>query len=706
MKKTILILGLLLMIGLVNAVTTPLSFNSDQTCQGSHCTISFYDEPKYYLNDSDELTEINSNFQVSENKEWNYQVNTGHYTIKAKNSGEFQFQYKGDTINAKLIGLGFYNTETKQHTVISDVNFGNPTMQDNQLIWQLPQNSTYIMYYENSKFRDVLTLSPQIKQYLWNHKPEAWSLDKTFVGLIYSFNSNRNTTIEADGQNVNDFETTGNVYFKLNGSPIYSLTEGHAFQPDMNHQDENVFGKQIWTKLKKLQGNYYLEIVPATAFNTNLNQPLIFNSTINVQVSQSSDDADESNLGIVDKTDTTISLGTVMWGGGIRFQNIQIEQGTEISQAILSLKTSYNCDFTCYAHIFGVNEDNPVTWSSSFKPSDRNQTDANLSFNVSGTFMLNHEYASSDFNATQIIQEIINRNDWNSGDALSFVLAVDSIDRTDNLVVFTYDSSYPQPALQITYNADFEPPITTSDINENWQNIDANTHLFCEDVNEGSGCHVTYYRLDADPTKDTNYGSWKSYDTNILITTDGNTGIQYYSIDNQGNGETAKTEYILIDKTQHILLTENYLPYPSNSTKTYLKIPDENLILTYCYNSGYHLGDAYFISSNNGTNWTTPTQINSDSGYCSGYYSEDAEEPFRNGEGGITLTINSLKDIFFLFTEWNGIKAWTKILYSTGTWSDTTLINDNAGQNPNNDSVNVVADSNDSINYIITQKNN
>jgi len=57
-----------------------------------------------------------------------------------------------------------------------------------------------------------------------------------------------------------------------------------------------------------------------------------------------------------------------------------------------------------------------------------------------------------------------------------------------------------------------------------------------------------------------------------------------------------------------------------------------------------------------------------------------------------------------LFSEWNGIKAWTKTQYSGGTWSDTTLINGNAGNNPNKDTLNITTDSNNSINYIITQK--
>ncbi len=251
------------------------------------------------------------------------------------------------------------------------------------------------------------------------------------------------------------------------------------------------------------------------------------------------------------------------------------------------------------------------------------------------------------------------------------------------------------------------PPTTTSDVNGNWQNVDANIHLTCLDVN-GIGCDKTYYLIDNLPGKDTNYGDlnfveWQEYNSNLLISTDGNTGILFYSVDLVGHIESITEEFILINKTQHFLLTENYLPNPSNSTKNFVKLLDGNLSLSYCYYNGTNFGDAYFMKSVDGLNWNTPIQINS-LGSCSGYYSENEIEPFRTGEGGITSTRNSFNDLFFLFTEWNGLQAWTKILYANQTWSNETLISSNAGKSPQKDSLNIIVDSNNSINYIITQK--
>ena len=249
------------------------------------------------------------------------------------------------------------------------------------------------------------------------------------------------------------------------------------------------------------------------------------------------------------------------------------------------------------------------------------------------------------------------------------------------------------------------PPTTSIDVNEFWQSFDANIHLNCYDGN-GSGCNKKHYRIDLNPSKDTNYAdaNFTEYDSNVLISQDGNIGIQFYSIDNANNEEEIQEAFALIDKTTHTLLTENFLPQPSNAAKNYVKLSNEIIVIGYCYYNNYCLGDAYYVASANGIAWTQPIQINSDSGYCSGYYNENGTPPYRTGEGGITLTRNSLNNIFFLFSEWNGIKAWTKTQYSGGTWSDTTLINGNAGNNPNKDTLNITTDSNNSINYIITQK--
>lgn len=246
------------------------------------------------------------------------------------------------------------------------------------------------------------------------------------------------------------------------------------------------------------------------------------------------------------------------------------------------------------------------------------------------------------------------------------------------------------------------PPITSSDVNENWQNFDANVHLTCLDVN-GVGCDTTYFRIDLDGGYDVNFSDWFEYDSNILITIDGNIGVQFYSVDLVENTESFNEVFVLINKTQHYLLTENFLPNPSNSAKNLVRLLDGNLSLSYCYYNETNFGDAYFMKSGDGLNWNTPIQINS-LGNCSGYYSENEITPFRTGEGGITSAINSFDDLLFLFTEWNGLKAWTKILYANQTWSNETLISENAGKSPQRDTLNITVDSNNSINYIITQK--
>ncbi|MFH1240191.1 MAG: carboxypeptidase regulatory-like domain-containing protein [Candidatus Diapherotrites archaeon] len=100
-----------------------------------------------------------------------------------------------------------------------------------------------------------------------------------------------------------------------------------------------------------------------------------------------------------------------------------------------------------------------------------------------------------------------------------------------------------------TFTADINAPYTTSDANSGWQATDADVILTCDDAN-GVGCATTYYKLDTDSTSETSYpGSWSTYSSSVLISTDGNYGLQFYSTDLWGGTETAKTEYVLIDKT-------------------------------------------------------------------------------------------------------------------------------------------------------------
>ncbi|MDO8647490.1 MAG: S8 family serine peptidase [Candidatus Diapherotrites archaeon] len=96
---------------------------------------------------------------------------------------------------------------------------------------------------------------------------------------------------------------------------------------------------------------------------------------------------------------------------------------------------------------------------------------------------------------------------------------------------------------------ELNPPVTTSDINDGvWRAFDANVHLACNDGNASSGCAWTNYRLDSNPSSGTSFGGWQPYSGPILFSTDGNFALEFYSVDNAFNFESAKIAFVLIDK--------------------------------------------------------------------------------------------------------------------------------------------------------------
>ncbi|MCX6803531.1 MAG: hypothetical protein NTY48_03090, partial [Candidatus Diapherotrites archaeon] len=129
--------------------------------------------------------------------------------------------------------------------------------------------------------------------------------------------------------------------------------------------------------------------------------------------------------------------------------------------------------------------------------------------------------------------------DWN----ISSLLVADGnyyilIKIDDNLTPLSKDLGL----LQV----DNTPPSTLGDGSNNiWQLLDGNIHLTCND-GAGSGCYLTQYRLDTDPTNGVYWGNWQNYSGSILIFGDGNFAIDFNSRDNAGNVGDVNEFFIII----------------------------------------------------------------------------------------------------------------------------------------------------------------
>jgi hypothetical protein len=113
------------------------------------------------------------------------------------------------------------------------------------------------------------------------------------------------------------------------------------------------------------------------------------------------------------------------------------------------------------------------------------------------------------------------------------------------------------------------PPITSDDHNAGAQNTDANIHLTCFDATSGCyGFMDTQYKI--------NSGEWNFYDTNILISSDGNNRLDYFSTDIAGNIEVIKTAWIYINKSPPTTTDDHNAGWQATDSNTHLTCVDSD----------------------------------------------------------------------------------------------------------------------------------
>jgi len=148
---------------------------------------------------------------------------------------------------------------------------------------------------------------------------------------------------------------------------------------------------------------------------------LVGNDTVNI----SSDDAEQENQTMDKLYDDDLDAG---WEGddfntlvaGLRFTNVQIPQGAIIDSAYLEVYAHEEENDQAFITIIGEATDNAETFDLDNLITDRNQTNDSVLWTVNEKWTIWTKYKSADF--AQVIQEIVNRSGWKSGNALAIFL--------------------------------------------------------------------------------------------------------------------------------------------------------------------------------------------------------------------------------------------------------------------------------------------
>jgi subtilisin-like proprotein convertase family protein len=219
--------------------------------------------------------------------------------------------------------------------------------------------------------------------------------------------------------------------------------------------------------MNKLIQVFLLVFLGLLSVGTQAQSCLISSGTVDKRTIASADDAEQ-----VESTGTTLINSTaleLLYIGsqqqvGLRYQAVAIPKNATITSAFLEFRASATASSAATLNIFGEANDNALAYVAAVgnnNISNRPRTFANLTWTpaawTSGT---NYQTGS----LINVIQEIVNRDNWASGNAMAFIL--DNVSSTNIRTALSFDggaATAPRLVVNWTQNAALTTKISVSD---------------------------------------------------------------------------------------------------------------------------------------------------------------------------------------------------------------------------------------------------
>lgn len=175
--------------------------------------------------------------------------------------------------------------------------------------------------------------------------------------------------------------------------------------------------------------------------------PTAFTKVVNAN----DDDCDETNDTTFDSLSCQVGNNAGVKDAGLRFTNITIPQGATINSATITFRGTLGAGpvgNTVKSLIKGIAEDNTAAWSSTSRPSQRTKTTASVVWDFT---IVTPPASKTTVDFTSVVQEIINRAGWVSGNAMGIVIE-DNASTAGNFQSFEYYENQPTLTAEISIN--------------------------------------------------------------------------------------------------------------------------------------------------------------------------------------------------------------------------------------------------------------
>ncbi|NTV31579.1 prepilin-type N-terminal cleavage/methylation domain-containing protein [candidate division WWE3 bacterium] len=175
--------------------------------------------------------------------------------------------------------------------------------------------------------------------------------------------------------------------------------------------------------------------------------------TFTRQITSGSNDVNENGT-TLNRTGTTLWLGTNTTANasytGLRFGAVTIPSHAVITNAYLDVRASGGSTNSISLRISGDASDNSALFSTTSRPSTRSLTSSFVDLTISEPWSDANQYQLG--NLKSIIQEIVNRPGWVSGNSVGIIIKGSGSASINRRIYSFESSSTTAPSLVITYN--------------------------------------------------------------------------------------------------------------------------------------------------------------------------------------------------------------------------------------------------------------
>ncbi|NMM48737.1 WD40 domain-containing protein [Marinigracilibium pacificum] len=205
------------------------------------------------------------------------------------------------------------------------------------------------------------------------------------------------------------------------------------------------------------------------------------------KVTATNDDAEQNVDNTMNLSSDDLDMGERR--AGMRFTNLAIPQGATIQSAFINFKSKSGNTNPSYLTIKGQAANNAGSFTSSnFNISNRQSTNATVSWSVPHWSANQRSSAQKTPDIKDVVQEIVNRSGWSSGNAMVFI--IENTSGARKALSFDSPNSADAPELVINYTTSTSPVSSDVWLEAECGSVGSNGFAINSGLNSSAGSYV------------------------------------------------------------------------------------------------------------------------------------------------------------------------------------------------------------------------